>query len=65
MKEIFVLTHEYSDKSRFQICGATEDLIVVYTWLAGGESNHAYRIPVDQMKSVHPQSDGWPEFKPQ
>lgn len=65
MTEIFVLTHEYSDKSHFQICGVTGDFPVVYAWLAGGNENHAYRVPLNQIKYVHPSSDGWPEFRPQ
>jgi len=64
MTEIYVLTHEYSDKSRFQICGVTQTLGIVYAWISGGDSNHAYRIPMDQIKAVHPMSDGWTEFKP-
>ena len=63
MKEVYVLTHEYSDNSHFQICGITENGTVMLAWVQGGSENHAYKIPLDQIMPRHPNSEGWPEMK--
>ena len=62
MTTIYVLTHEYSDKSRTQICGITMNETVAIAWSLAGDHTHAYKLPLDQIKPVHPDSEGWPEY---
>lgn len=64
MTEVFVLTHEYSDRSSFTICGVTESRLVAHTWINGSYDTHAYKVPIDQIMKAHPGSDGWPRWKP-
>lgn len=59
--EVFILTHEYSDKSHFQICGVTQNDAVMLAWINGGEDTHAYKVPLEQILPTHPRSGGWPE----
>jgi hypothetical protein len=62
MNEVYVLTHEYSDKSSFSICGVTEDVNIARTWIQGGPENHIYKIPLNQILPTHPRSNGWSEW---
>lgn len=46
----FILTHEYSDKSSFHVCGLTENPAVVDAWKsAGGSDCKAYKIVPDVL----------------
>lgn len=60
--EVYVLTHEYSDKSAFYICGVTVHLDLAMAWINGGDDTHAYKIPFNKTLPRHPRSQGWPEF---
>jgi len=59
--EVYVLTHEYHN--HYQICGVTRDDVVVLAWLHGGTDNSAYKVPLDQIVAIHPQSEGWHKLK--
>lgn len=65
MSEVLILTHEYADKSGFQICGVTQNYTVARAWALGGNENHVYRVPLDQILAIHPNSDGWSEWEPE
>lgn len=64
MQEVYVLTHEYSDRSRFQICGVTQSELVVQAWTGAGDNTYAYKITVDQIMAAHPSSGGWQRWVP-
>lgn len=49
----YVLTHEYSDKSAFHVCGLTDIPAVVDAWLsAGGGECHAYKVTPNIIAST-------------
>jgi hypothetical protein len=44
MSVVYVLTHEYSDRSGFDVCGATELPIVADTWYKANDENNVYTL---------------------
>jgi len=50
-ERILVLTHEYSDKSGFGICGVTRNMTVAMAWSCGGDENHVYALDIDVIYS--------------
>lgn len=60
---VYVLTHEYSDKSGYQICGATENYVVAMAWHRGGSENHVYHVTLDHILDIAPASEGWPQWE--
>jgi hypothetical protein len=60
----FVLTHEYSDRSAFSICGITDNHSIATTWFNANDENNVYEIP----QQVPPTNwmdgyKGWKEVK--
>ncbi len=41
---VYVLTHEYADKSGFHICGVTESSLVADTWFRANDENNIYEF---------------------
>lgn len=39
---IYVMAHEYSDKSGLAVCGATEDSSVAVAWYRANDENNVY-----------------------
>lgn len=39
---VYVLTHEFSDKSGFHVCGVTDSNHVAMTWTRAGDENKVY-----------------------
>jgi hypothetical protein len=48
-ERFFVLTHEYSDKSGFHICGVTKSFEVAVAWYRGNDENHIYGLESDEI----------------
>lgn len=44
---IYVLTHEYPDKSSFEICGATDSALVAKTWYTASDETNVYEISLN------------------
>lgn len=60
-ENMFVLTHEYYDKSGFKVCGVTRSGAIASAWLAAGDGQHkVYRVASDVVKNY---SQGWEEWK--
>lgn len=59
---VFVLTHEYSDKSGFAICGVTTNYAVANAWKAASDGNHkVYNVEMDNFKHFSVGWEPWPE----
>lgn len=48
----FVLTHEYSDKSGFTICGVTATYAVAAAWYNANDENNVYAVTLEE-NAVH------------
>jgi hypothetical protein len=59
-ERILVLTHEYSDKSGFSICGVTRNMAVAMAWCYGNFDNHVYALDMDV---IFPATAGVKEIK--
>ena len=57
---IYVLTHEYLDKSAFHICGVAENRDVADAWANANNDNNVYPIStVNQTKNWMTGFDSW------
>jgi hypothetical protein len=57
----YVLTHEYSDKSGFHVCGLTESPAVVDAWMSAGKGEcKAYKVVPDVIAKAH---EGYKELE--
>ena len=57
---IYVLTHEYSDKSGFSICGITENPKFAAAWADANDENNVYPIEeLDQTMHWMKGFDSW------
>lgn len=43
---VYVLTHEYSDRSGFSICGVTEEIAVANAWYQANDETNVYEASV-------------------
>jgi hypothetical protein len=61
---IYVLTHEYSDRSAFSICGVTENREIAEAWAHGNDENNIYPVPsMDETKNWMTGFAGWNSMK--
>jgi hypothetical protein len=60
---IFVLTYEYSDKSRFYVCGTTANGVVASAWRAAGAGDGSHKVYRTQMDSIMGATVGYEEWK--
>ncbi len=58
---IYVLTHEYSDKSGFAICGVTQHPELALAWKNANDENKVYPIP--QLDETRGWMNGFPEME--
>jgi hypothetical protein len=57
---IYILTHEYSDKSGFDVCGATTSHVQAWTWLRANYENNVYQIQENASPKPYDQGyEGW------
>ena len=63
-KIVYVLTHAYSDKSAFNVCGVTETLDVATTWYRANNENDVFVCDLNKPPT-HPINalKGWREIE--
>lgn len=59
MPILYVLTHEYSDRSGFSICGITADYDVAIAWYRANDEANVYQIDYGQVNHWMSGSIGW------
>jgi hypothetical protein len=50
---IYVLIHEYSDRSAFKVCGVTEDRNMAKAWFHAGTAMHSRETNVYEVPTVN------------
>lgn len=56
---VFVLTHEYFDKSAFRVCGVTLNYEVALAWFKANDENDVYDCEPGKIVSALEGRAGW------